>query len=48
MDDAGFLQGLNVHCGFVTNRRVAADLGHAYCPPEQALRDDAAVAAALG
>ncbi len=48
LDDPGLRQGLNVHRGVVTNRHVAADLGYAYCSPEQALRDDAAVAAALG
>lgn len=33
-DDKGFLNGLNVILGHVTNQPVAEDCGYKYCPPE--------------
>ncbi len=37
LSDKGFLQGLNVCGGKVTNEHVASDLGYEYVPPEKAL-----------
>lgn len=36
--DKGFLNGLNVCYGHITNQHVATDLGYQYIPPEEALR----------
>ena len=36
-EDAGLLQGLNVHAGRVTNAAVAEALDHSFTPPEDAL-----------
>jgi alanine dehydrogenase len=36
-DDAGFLSGLNLYLGSVTNQFVAEDLGYEYIPPQQVI-----------